>query len=206
MSNLQFTPIFRALSIKTFLLLVVALICLGGCSRTYDWRTVQSEDGAYEAMFPSKPNRAERTIQALGEKYLMTMEAAKAGNALFAVSVVKVGRDDKNAQAVLDWLKEQTRKTLKVEGDIKEDSNLTFDVANNPREKLVGTGMKISGTGPDSLPRYFWVRWVKRIDPTGQIKIYQISIIQSLEKKLDEQALKQLQEEYETFYAGFHPY
>ena len=206
MSNLQFTPIFRAFSAKTILLFVLALACLGGCSRTYDWRTVQSEDGAYEAMFPSKPNRTERTIVALGEKYLMTMEVAKAGNALFAVSVVKVGKDDKNADAVLVWLKEQTRKTLKVVSEVKEDSNLSFDVANNSKEKLVGTGMKISGNGPDDLPRYFWVRWVKRIDPTGQIKIYQISIIQSLHKKLDEQAFKQLQEEYETFYAGFHPY
>lgn len=206
MSNLQFITLIRAFPIKTAFLTLLVFVFLGGCSRTYDWRTVQSEEGSYEALFPSKPNRTEKTILALGEKYLMSMQVAKAGNALFAVSLIKTGRDEKNVDAIIDWLKEQTRKTLKVEGEIKEESNLVFDVANNSKEKLVATGMKISGKGPDDLPRYFWVRWVKRVDSSGQIRIYQISVIQSLEKKLSESEVKQLEEEYETFYAGFHPY
>jgi hypothetical protein len=206
MSNLKFTPLFRALSVRVIFVLLTSISLLSGCSRTYDWRTVQSEEGAYEAMFPSKPSSAEKTILALGDKYLISMQAAKAGNALFAVSTIKVANDAVKADELIDWLKSQTRKTLKVDGDIIEQSDVAFTVASNHKERLTATGMKISGKGPDDLPRFFWVRWVKRVDSLGQLRIYQLSVIQSLDNKMDDQAVKQLQEEYETFYAGFHPY
>lgn len=206
MSNPQLIPLLRLVSIKTLLWIVLTMCLLSGCSRTYDWRTVQSDEGGFEAMFPAKPNRAEKTVILLGQKRLMSMEVAKAGNALFAVSVINLGKDSKQANEVLDLLQEQTRKTLKVQGEIIEESNLSFAVANNSKEKLPAVGVKILGNGPDNLPRIFWVRWTKRIDPTGQLRIYQVSIIQSIDKKLDEQVVKQLEEEYETFYAGFHPY
>ena len=208
MSNFKFSDL---LSPYQFKLMVGGLIVclLVACSGTYDWRMIHSNEGGFEAMFPAKPKHAEKTIYALGKNYSMSMEFARAGDALFAVSVIKfdpVNHDPKDVDRLIDWLKEQTSKTLKVDAPIVEESDLVFTVSGNPNERLLANGMKILGTGPDNVPMNYLARWVKRIDSTGQLRIFQVSVLQSLDKKLEDKLIKQLQEEYETFYAGFHPY
>ena len=207
MSNLKLMSRLNSFSLKSFFCGILLLL-LGACSGTYDWRVIQSEQGAFEAMFPSKPNRAERSIQILGENLMMSMDYAKAGNAIFAVSVIKLdsNKSPEQVNEIIAWLKDQTKKTLKVNQPIIEESDLVFTVAANAKEKINSSGVKIVGIGPDDVPRYYWARWIKRVDSTGQLRIYQISVLQSLDKNIDEKITKQLQEEYETFYAGFHPY
>ena len=52
MQNKAFMLIKRALGI----LLLAAIF--GGCTPTFDWRTVRSDDLLYEALYPGKPSRA----------------------------------------------------------------------------------------------------------------------------------------------------
>lgn len=207
MSNLNLTNLLKRFLSKS-IFCGLFLLLVSGCSGTYDWRVVQSNEGAFEALFPSKPSRAEKPLQILGNNYVMSMDFAKAGDAIFAVSVIKVdaNKTPKEINDIIQWLTEQTKKTLKVTQPVIEESDLLITVAGNPKEKITSSGVKIIGLGPDDVSREYWARWIKRVDTTGQLRIYQVSVLQSLDKKFDENKLKQLKEEYETFYAGFHPY
>lgn len=197
---------FKCLSVTIKIVATITLLVLTSCSGTYDWRLIQADEGAYEVMFPSKPTNAERTLQVGDSKYVMTMTAARAGDALFAVGVIDLGNDVQKVPSILDWLKENTSKSLKSVASIKEESNLSVVVAGHTKQQLSATGLKMTGSGPDDAPRLFWVRWVPRVDESGHVRIYQINILQSFKDKKDALNIQPLQEQYETFYESFHPY
>ncbi|MGT2430995.1 hypothetical protein ACU4HD_24220 [Cupriavidus basilensis] len=64
------------------------------CSPRYDWRTIQSNEGAYAALYPGKPSGAAREVAIAGRKLPMTMDAARIDETLFAVGVVTLPADD----------------------------------------------------------------------------------------------------------------
>jgi hypothetical protein len=67
---------------------VVALGCVSGalgCSPTFDWRTVQPEDSALQAMFPCRPLVDRRQLPLAGQPARMTLLACQAGGLTFAV-------------------------------------------------------------------------------------------------------------------------
>lgn len=185
---------------------IVLCLAMAGCTHTYDWRIVKSDEYAYEALYPGKPTRAEQTIAIGDQKYAMVMEAASAGKALFAVGVITLDANAKNADEVILWLKNNTVRNLTLDKKLEEQKNLKFRVAGNGQEVIAAEGVKMQGVGPDKIQRLFWVRWLKRTDNAGVQRIYQLSVIQPFEKKPDQNQLNQLEEQYETFYAGFHPY
>jgi len=47
-------------------------IALSACTPTYDWRTVKSDDLLFEALYPGKPTRAEKTLLIADQKIKMT--------------------------------------------------------------------------------------------------------------------------------------
>lgn len=189
-----------AFSLVFFTMLTVA------CTNTYDWRIVKSDENAYEALYPSKPTRAEKTLIIGDQKYVMTMEAASAGKALFAVGVITLDAGTQNTDEILEWLQKNTLRNLKTDQQPEIQKNLSFKVAGSKTEKIPADGVKIYGWGPDKIPRIFWVRWLKRTDNSGIQRLYQVSVMQTLEKALEQKYLNQLEEQYETFYAGFQPY
>ncbi|MFM6922090.1 MAG: hypothetical protein ACKOXZ_05155, partial [Polynucleobacter victoriensis] len=65
-------------------------ISLVACTPSLDWRTVRSDDLLYEALYPSKPSRAEKTVMFNGQKLTMTMEASRVNDTLFAVGVINI--------------------------------------------------------------------------------------------------------------------
>lgn len=191
-------------------LIALALFCSTmltiACTNTYDWRIVKSDENAYEALYPSKPTRAEKTLLIGEQKYVMTMEAASAGKALFAVGVITLDAGTQNGDEILAWLKNNTVRNLKTDQEPAVQKGLSFKVAGSKTEKIPAEGIKIYGWGPDKIPRIFWVRWLKRTDNSGIQRLYQVSVMQSLENALEQKHLNQLEEQYETFYAGFQPY
>ncbi|NUT15693.1 MAG: hypothetical protein HOQ33_14475, partial [Cupriavidus sp.] len=69
-------------------------LALCACSPRYDWRTIQSGEGGYAALYPGKPTSAARDVTIAGRKLPMTMEAARVDDTLFAVGVVTLPADD----------------------------------------------------------------------------------------------------------------
>lgn len=188
-----------------FSLLGLAMLTVS-CTNTYDWRIVKSDENAYEALYPSKPTRAERSFVIGDQKYVMTMEAASAGKALFAVGVITLDAGTQNADEILAWLKNNTIRNLKTDQEPVIQKDLKIKIAGSKTETIPAEGAKIYGWGPDNIPRIFWVRWLKRTDGSGIQRLYQVSVMQTLEHALEQKYLNQLEEQYETFYAGFQPY
>lgn len=185
---------------------LIAACILGACSATFNWRIVRADDLAYEALYPAKPNRAQRTLVIDGVSYTMTMEAAKAQDTVFAVGTIELGKDEGNGDKILSWLKENTSKSLGSDINVEALSNISFSVAGSQGLVMPATGIKISGKGPDQLMKELQVRWVRRIDGAGVERIYQVTTLQSFEKQIEDNQLNLLKEHIETFYAGFHPY
>uniref|UniRef100_B1XSA3 Lipoprotein n=1 Tax=Polynucleobacter necessarius subsp. necessarius (strain STIR1) TaxID=452638 RepID=B1XSA3_POLNS len=68
--------------------LLAALAFLIGCSSKLDWRTVQSQQERYSALFPGKPDKLERRIPYLGQEFLQTLEAVKIDDGIYSVSTI----------------------------------------------------------------------------------------------------------------------
>ena len=69
-----------------FLLGFVFLI--SACSPKLDWRTVQSPQEGYSALFPGKPERLDRKIPYFGETVPQTLEALKIDEDIYSISTV----------------------------------------------------------------------------------------------------------------------
>ncbi len=64
--NLIFMQI-KQIMLRNLFIILGALLTLSACSPTLDWRTVRSDDLLYEALYPGKPSRAEKSIMFDGQ-------------------------------------------------------------------------------------------------------------------------------------------
>lgn len=67
---------------------LLAVWALSGCSPQYNWRTVPNTDVGYMATFPDKPAQVTRTLDLIGLKVPLTMQAAQVEGLYFAVGTV----------------------------------------------------------------------------------------------------------------------
>ena len=62
--------------IKAVVLLVVTILLIA-CSPKLDWRTVQSPQEGYTALFPAKPDKIERKVTYQAQELMQILEAVK---------------------------------------------------------------------------------------------------------------------------------
>jgi hypothetical protein len=171
-----------------------------------DWRTVRSDDLLYEALYPGKPSRAEKTVMFNGQKLTMTMEASRVNDTLFAVGVINIPATAKgiDLKALKDFLQNGMLSNLKTDHAVMP-TTISVKTAGQPSYDLPAQEWVIQGLGPDGQQRLLRFRVVQRNLPDGQIQIYQQSILQSLKNNLAiEKILRS--DEHEMFFTGFKPY
>jgi hypothetical protein len=192
----------KIILLKRFIWVFALIAGLVSCSPAFDWRTVRSDDLYYEALYPGKPSRAENTFLIDGEKFTMTMEAAKVEGALYAVGLIQLPMDSKiSPDAVLKYLKNGMSSNLKskVPASLKVVSMRT---AGQPSYELPAEELVQQGMGPDNQERLLTVQWAQRKFPDGQTMIYQVSVLQVIGKSNE----RQYEEEHQMFIRGFRPY
>jgi hypothetical protein len=192
----------KIILLNRFIWTLALITSLVACTPAFDWRTVRSDDLYYEALYPGKPSRAEKTILIDGEKFTMTMEAAKAEGALYAVGLIQLPKDSKiSPDAILKYLKNGMLSNLKAEvpASLKVVSMRT---AGQPSYELTAEEFVQQGIGPDNQERLLTVQWVQRKFPDGQTMIYQVSVLQVISKSNQHQHA----EEHQMFIRGFRPY
>ena len=59
---------------------------LSACSPKLDWRTVQSPQEGYSALFPGKPEKIERKLPYQNQEIPQTLEAVKIEDDIYSVS------------------------------------------------------------------------------------------------------------------------
>jgi hypothetical protein len=189
-------PIFKALIFVTSLAIIA-------CTPKFDWRTVRADDLMYEALYPSKPSRAEKSIQFEGERLSMTMEAAKAGNALYAIGSIHITPNQKvDVGNLLQYLQHGMLANLKADVEAKSEA-VTVKTAGQPSYELPAQSWSVVGIAPDGQRRLLKVWLVQRKFPDGQTWVYQLSVLQQL---LDSDSQAVNVEEQAMFFSGFKPY
>lgn len=189
-----------------FLTSILISLSLAACTPSLDWRTVRSDDLLYEALYPGKPSRAEKTVMFNNQKLTMTMEASRVNDTLFAVGVINIPATAKgiDLKALKDFLQNGMLSNLKTD-QVPIPTTISVKTAGQPSYDLPAQEWVIQGLGPDGQQRLLRFRVVQRNLPDGQIQIYQQSILQSLKNNVAiEKILRS--DEHEMFFTGFKPY
>ena len=190
---------------KLFTSILIGL-ALSACTPSLDWRTVRSDDLMYEALYPGKPSRAEKTIVFNNQKLTITMEASRVNDTLFAVGVINIPATVKgiDLKALKDFLQSGMLSNLKSDQVVKP-TNISVKTAGQPSYELPAHEWVLQGVGPDGQQRLLRFRVVERHFPDGQVQIYQQSILQSMKHAVPiEKILRS--DEHEMFFTGFKPY
>lgn len=190
---------------KPFRCLVIATL-LFGCTPTFDWRTVRSDDLFFEAIYPAKPSRAEKSLVIDGKKLVMTMEAARAADALYAVGAVSLSPAEvasTNIGLLMKFLETGMLSNLGVR-DAKSES-ISVRTAGQPSYEMPARQWHVSGLGPDGVQRVLKFRLIQRQLSDGRMMVYQVGVLQT-ETKEGLKKLGWINEQHQTFLNGFRPY
>ncbi|MFM9156164.1 MAG: hypothetical protein ACKOPD_08570 [Polynucleobacter victoriensis] len=189
-----------------FLTSILISLSLAACTPSLDWRTVRSDDLLYEALYPGKPSRAEKTVMFNSQKLTMTMEASRVNDTLFAVGVINIPATAKgiDLKALKDFLQNGMLSNLKTD-QAPSPKTISVKTAGQPSYDLPAQEWVIQGLGPDGQQRLLRFRVVQRNLPDGQIQIYQQSILQSLKNNLAVEKILR-SDEHDMFFTGFKPY
>ena len=159
-----------AVTTTTVLFTATALLA---CTPSYDWRTIQNNDDAYEVTFPAKPHSDARDINVAGKPMHMKMQMAEAGDAVFAVGTVDLPDADPVTQrAALDFLQQGLARNLNAAPVARP---VDIDVAAGGR--LPGAEITVNGTsanGQKSETHQIRARFIAK-----GTHAYQVAIVSS---------------------------
>jgi hypothetical protein len=197
----------KQIMLRYLFLILGALLTLSACSPTLDWRTVRSDDLLYEALYPGKPSRAEKSIMFDGQKLTMTIEASKVENSLYAVGVINIPKDISqkiDINGLLKYLQTGMLSNLK-NSPAPVEKTAIIKTSGLDSINLTAKEFLIQGDGPDAKKRSLRFRVVQRQFPDGQIQIYQQSLLQTISSDVSIEKLIQT-DAHEMFFSGFKPY
>lgn len=183
--------------------LLTALFFLAACSPKLDWRTVQSPQERFTALFPGKPDKLDRRIPYADQELLQVLEAVKIENDIYSVSTIAL---PVNQSASLSKLLAQLQANLidraKASGGDVVVEDAFYKTADKQRlpTKDYFLDLKVNG----STQQLMRVRWINRVAPNGDTWIYQVSVLHT--GAATENAKTFLsKEEYENFFTDFSP-
>ena len=197
----------KQIMLRNLFVILGLLLTVSACSPTLDWRTVRSDDLLYEALYPGKPSRAEKSVMFDGQKLTMTIEASKVENSLYAVGVInipKVISQKFDTNGFVKYLQTGMLSNLK-NSSTPIEKTVTIKTAGQASIDLSAKEFLIQGDGPDAKKRLLRFRMVQRQFPDGQIQIYQQSLLQTISGDVSVEKLIQT-DAHEMFFSGFKPY
>jgi hypothetical protein len=197
----------KQIMLRNLFIILGLLLTVSACSPTLDWRTVRSDDLLYEALYPGKPSRAEKSVMFDGHKLTMTIEASKVENSLYAVGVINIPKDISqkfDTNGFVKYLQTGMLSNLK-NSPAPIEKTVTIKTAGQASIDLSAREFLIQGDGPDAKKRLLRFRIVQRQFPDGQIQIYQQSLLQTINGEVSLEKMVQT-DAHEMFFSGFKPY
>ena len=184
-------------------LLLAAMILLAACSPKLDWRTVQSPQERYTALFPGKPDKLERRIPYQDQELKQTLEAVKIDNDIYSISSVQVPPNQAAAtEKIITQLKNNLLERAKVSGGMVVEENASYQASN--RQRLPTTDYFITFKSNGKTQQQMKVRWITRQASNGDAWIYQVSVLHGNANTDDVKTLLS-KEEYANFFNEFYP-
>jgi hypothetical protein len=176
---------------------------LAACSPKLDWRTVQSPQEGYSALFPGKPEKIERKLPYQNQEIPQTLEAVKIEDDIYSVSTFHLSEDQ---AGLVPKLLEQLQNNLFNRANVNLENAMSADALYQTASKQRATTkdyfLEFKSTG--AVEQSMRVRWITRITPDNGAWIYQISVLHTAPARVD--AKKFFSEEaYSNFFDEFHP-
>jgi hypothetical protein len=194
--------LFKRIVQKLGLALAFALL-LSACSPKLDWRTVQSSQEGYSALFPGKPEKIERKIPYQNQEIPQTLEAVKIDDDIYSVSTIHLSKD----QIMLaPKLLEQLQGNLFGRAGVSTESAVALDAsyqaANRQRLSTKDYFLEFKSTG--AVEQSMRVRWITRITPDNGARIYQLSVLHTAPARVNAKQFFS-EEAYSNFFDEFRP-
>ncbi|MBU3600901.1 hypothetical protein ICN12_00755 [Polynucleobacter sp. AM-25C3] len=191
-------PAFQKLGV----FLVFAFL-LTACSPKLDWRSVQSPQEGYSALFPGKPEKIERRLPYQNQAIPQILEAVKIEDDIYSVSTIYLNKEQ---SALAPKLLEQLQGNLLNRASVNLESAVSADAlyqtANRQRIATKDYFLEFKSAG--AVEQSMRVRWITRVTPGNGAWIYQLSVLHTAPARVD--AKKFFSEEsYSNFFDEFRP-
>jgi hypothetical protein len=192
--------LFRVLKVGV---LLSAFILLVACSPKLDWRTVQSPQERYSALFPGKPDKLERHIPYQDQELNQTLEALKVDDDIYSIGTIQVPVNQAAVtEKIVVKLKSNLLDRAKASGGTVIEESTTYQT--NNRQRLATTDYFITFNLNERAQQQMRVRWITRQSSNGDAMIYQVSVLHS-NANGDSPKILLSQEEYANFFNEFYP-
>ena len=197
MEQVLFKSVLRA-----WLLLVICIF-LSACSPKLNWRTVQSPEQRYTALFPAKPDKLERNIPYQGQELKQFLEAVKIEDDIYSISSIQVPANQSNlAQKIIDQLQSHLLDKARGSGGNVLIEDAFYQTAGRQRFPTKDYYIALSSSG--KIQQTMRVRWILRPIESGGVWIYQASVLHTNANDTDIKTALST-EEYVNFFNEFHP-
>ena len=184
-------------------LLLATVIALAACSPKLDWRTVQSPQERYTALFPGKPDKLERRISYKDQELLQTLEAVKIDDDIYSISSIQVPTNQAAAtEKIITQLQSNLFERAKASGGTLVEERASYQMSN--RQRLPTTDYFITFKSDGNAAQQMRVRWITRQASNGDAWVYQVSVLHANANTEDAKTLLS-KEEYENFFSEFYP-
>ena len=182
---------------------LVSAFLLAACSPKLDWRTVQSSQEGYSALFPGKPEKIDRRLPYQHQEIPQTLEAVKIEDDIYSVSTIHLSKDQiALAPKLLEQLQNNLLGRAGVNAETAMSANAFYQTANRQRIATKDYFLEFKSTG--AVEQSMRVRWITRVTPDNGAWIYQLSVLHTAPARVD--AKKFFSEEaYSNFFDEFHP-
>jgi hypothetical protein len=203
LTNKHTVQVLSKLMLQKFGAVLALVLLLSACSPKLDWRTVQSPQEGYSALFPGKPEKIERRLPYQNQEIPQTLEAVKIEDDIYSVSAIRLSKDQ---VSLVPNLLEQVQGSLFNLANLNLESAIGIDAlyrtANKQRVATKDYFLEFKSSG--RVERSMRVRWITRMTPDNGAWIYQISVLHTAPARVDAKTFFS-EEVYSNFFDEFHP-
>ena len=190
-------------SVSRACLLLAVFVLLSACSPKLNWRTVQSPEQRYTALFPGKPDKLERLVPYQDQELKQTLEAVKIDDDIYSISSINISAQQAAlASKIIDQLQSNLLDRAKASGGTVLENDVFYQTSNHQR--LATRDYFIAFNANGKAQQLMRVRWITRPAESGSIWIYQVSVLHANAETSEVKVLLS-KEEYENFFNEFHP-
>ncbi|CAM3707608.1 hypothetical protein B0G85_1522 [Polynucleobacter brandtiae] len=183
--------------------LLAATFFLTACSPKLDWRTVQSPQENYSALFPGKPEKLDRKIPYQGREIPQTLEAVKVDDDIYSVSATQLNQNQVEfLPSLLGQLQDNLFKRANVNLDSAASADAFYQTASRQKIAIKDYFLEFPSTG--AIETSMRVRWITRMTPERGAWVYQISVLHTAPARVEPKKFFS-EEAYLNFFDEFRP-
>jgi hypothetical protein len=188
---------------KSGCILIAVICCLTACSPSLDWRSVQSPQERYTALFPGKPEKIQRRITYQDQELIQTLEALKIEEDIYSISATQIPIGQSLLlPKILELLQDNLLLRAKESGGQVIVEDILYQTS--ARQKQSAKEYLIQFKSKGTSEQWMRVRWITRVATDGSIWVYQISVLHTKAIPSDAKIFLS-KEEYGNFFEQFYP-